>query len=55
MGVYKKGINWYIDYYLPNGKRKREKVGPSKKQNLQDCQILGIMRIGKDTPEWRNR
>jgi hypothetical protein len=31
MGVYKKGINWYIDYYLPNGKRKREKVGPSKK------------------------
>jgi len=32
MGVYKKGINWYIDYYFPNGKRKREKVGPSKKQ-----------------------
>ena len=32
MGVYKKGINWYIDYYLPHGKRKREKVGPSKKQ-----------------------
>jgi len=24
MGVYKKGINWYIDYYLPHGKRKRE-------------------------------
>ena len=31
MGIYKKGKNWYIDYYLPNGKRKREKVGPSKK------------------------
>jgi len=32
MGVYKKGKNWYIDYYLPNGKRKREKIGPNKKQ-----------------------
>jgi len=32
MGIYKKGKNWYIDYYLPNGKRKREKIGPSKKQ-----------------------
>jgi len=32
MGVYKKGKNWYIDYYLPNGKRKREKIGTNKKQ-----------------------
>ena len=32
MGVYKKGLNWYVDYYLPNGKRKRERVGPSEKQ-----------------------
>lgn len=32
MGVYKKGLNWYVGYYLPNGKRKRERVGPSKKQ-----------------------
>jgi integrase len=30
MGVYLKGENWYIDYYV-NGRRKREKVGPSKK------------------------
>jgi len=30
-GVFKKGKNWYIDYYLANGKRKREKIGPSKK------------------------
>ena len=26
MGVYKKKERWYIDYYLPNGKRKREVV-----------------------------
>ena len=26
MGVYKKDNRWYIDYYLPNGKRKREAV-----------------------------
>jgi len=31
MGVFKKGKNWYIDYYV-NGRRKREKVGPNKKQ-----------------------
>jgi len=30
MGIYKKGENWYIDYYV-QGRRKREKVGPSKK------------------------
>lgn len=30
MGVYPKGKDWYIDYYV-NGRRKREKVGPSKK------------------------
>jgi len=28
MGVFIKGRRWYIDYYLPNGKRKREVVGP---------------------------
>jgi len=32
MGVFKKATNYYIDYYLPNGRRKREKIGPSKKQ-----------------------
>lgn len=30
MGVYNKKGNWYIDYYV-DGKRKREKIGPSKK------------------------
>jgi len=29
MGIYKKGKNYYIDYYV-NGKRRREKIGPSK-------------------------
>jgi integrase len=29
MGVYLKGDNWYIDYYV-SGRRKREKIGPSK-------------------------
>ena len=29
MGKYQKGENWYIDYYV-NGRRKREKIGPSK-------------------------
>jgi len=31
MGVFKKGENWYIDYYI-QGRRKREKIGPSKTQ-----------------------
>ena len=30
MGVYRKGIDWYIDFYV-NGRRKREKIGPNKK------------------------
>ena len=30
MGLYQKSLNWYIDYYV-NGRRKREKIGPSKK------------------------
>jgi integrase len=41
MGVFKKGKNWYVDYYL-KGKRKRKKVGPSKKlaeQVLKDIQV----------------
>jgi len=29
MGIYKKGNDWYIDFYV-YGKRKREKIGPSK-------------------------
>jgi len=31
MGVFKKGKNWYIDYYV-KGRRKREKIGPSRRQ-----------------------
>lgn len=31
MGVFQKGEDFYIDYRLPTGRRKREKVGPSKK------------------------
>ena len=41
MGVYKKGKNWYIDYYF-RGRRKRRKIGPSKKlaeQVLKDVQV----------------
>jgi len=41
MGVYKKGKNWYIDYYL-KGRRKQRKIGPSKKlaqQVLQDVRL----------------
>jgi len=30
MAIYQKGKNWYIDYYF-KGRRKRKKVGPSKK------------------------
>jgi len=29
MGIFKKGENYYIDYYV-NGKRKREMIGPNK-------------------------
>ncbi len=41
MAVYKKGKNWYVDYYV-RGRRKRKKVGPSKKLALhvsKDVQI----------------
>ena len=31
MGLFFKNENWHIDYRLPNGKRRREKVGTSKK------------------------
>jgi len=30
MGVFKKGDNWYIDYYA-FGRRKRERIGPAKR------------------------
>lgn len=31
MSVFFKNNNWHIDYRLPNGSRRREKVGPTKK------------------------
>ena len=33
MAMFRKNDNWYIDYYI-NGRRKREKIGPSKTQAL---------------------
>ena len=33
MAIFKKNNNWYIDYYV-NGRRKREKIGPNRKQAL---------------------
>ena len=33
MAIFKKKDNWYIDYYV-NGRRKREKIGPNRKQAL---------------------
>jgi len=41
MSIFKKGKNWYIDYYY-KGRRKRKKIGPSKKlamQVLNDVQL----------------
>lgn len=41
MGIYLKGKNWYIDYYV-KGRRKRKKVSPSKKlagQVLKDIHV----------------
>lgn len=46
MGVYRKGKNWYIDYYL-KGRRKRKMIGPSKKlavQVLKDVQIKMVKK-----------
>jgi len=34
MGIFLKGNNWYIDYYV-KGRRKRKKIGTSKKLALQ--------------------
>ena len=31
MGVFKKGKSWYIDYY-GKGRRKRERIGPNRRQ-----------------------
>ena len=41
MGVFKKGDNWYIDYYV-KGRRKRKKIGHSKKLALQALKNVQI-------------
>jgi len=56
MGFFKKGKNWYIDYYV-RGKRKRESIGPSKqlaqtilkkrKVQIAENKFLDIRRFGK--------
>jgi integrase len=56
MAIFQKGKNWYIDYYL-RGRRKRKKIGPSKKlagQVLKDVltkivkkEYLGILEENK--------
>jgi len=52
MGVYKKGKCWFIDYYYPpgrDGRRVREKVGPSK----QEAAIVLAARL-QDIRQGRN-
>jgi len=49
MGVYKKDNRWYIDYYLPNGRRKREVVSiegvdPSKINREDAKKALSIRK-----------
>lgn len=49
MGVYKKNNRWYIDYYLPNGQRKREVVSiegtdPSKINREDAKKALAIRK-----------
>ncbi len=56
MAIFKKGKNWYIDFY-EKGQRKRKKIGPSKKlaeQVLKDVEVkivkkeyLGILEEKK--------
>jgi integrase len=46
MSVYKKGNNWYIDYYV-KGQRKRRKVGPSKKLALQVLEDVHV-KVAKE-------
>jgi len=41
MGIFQKRNNWYIDYYV-KGRRKRKKIGPSKKLALQ---VLNDVRL----------
>jgi len=49
MGVYERNNHWYIDYYLPNGKRLREvvtipRVDPSNINRLDALKALSIRK-----------
>ncbi len=49
MGVYKENNRWYIDYYQPNGKRRREvvtipKIDPSNINRLDALKALSIRK-----------
>ncbi len=56
MGVFKKGKNWYIDYYV-RGRRRREKIGPNKRQaelvlqkrtvQIAEDKFFDIKRVGR--------
>ena len=46
MSVFKKGNNWYIDYYV-KGQRKRKKIGPSKKLALQVLEDVHV-KVAKE-------
>jgi len=56
MAIFKKNDSWYIDYYV-NGRRKRESVGPNKKQartvlqkrkvQIAENKYLDIRRFGE--------
>jgi hypothetical protein len=47
MGVFVKGKRWYIDYYLPDGRRKREVVGPVDKITRSMAEKALKARIGE--------
>jgi len=47
MGVYQKGNRWYIDYYLPDGRRKREVVGHIGKISKTVAEKALKARIGE--------
>jgi len=47
MGIYQRGDNWYIDYYV-KGRRKRKKIGPSKKLALQVLKDVQVKIVKKE-------
>ena len=47
MGIYQRGDNWYIDYYV-KGRRKRKKIGSSKKLALQVLKDVQVKIVKKE-------